>query len=143
MPSSLLFWPQFLFKILISNCPMPIVRHTPSEHSPQCLTRKHCLRATCFLIAPRYYMTVLNMNLVNEICFCDPKFLVIRAGGSPTCFYVCITSLSHGLFVVALLLEGKVVGELSQCQDEIFSVTNVFCRPSWSLKSTCFVDKLC
>ena len=88
-------------------------------------------------------MTVLNMNLANEICFCDPEFLVIRAGSSPTCFYVCITSSSHGPFVVALLPESKVVGESSQHRDEIFSVTNVFCCPSRSLKSTCFVDKLC
>ena len=106
--------------ILNSNCPLPTMRHTPCEHPPRCPTWKCHLRTTCLVAAPGQCIAALGMSLSNELCFCDPKNLVIRAGSSPTYFDVCLAASSHGPVIAVLLLEGKAIGELSQCRDEAF-----------------------
>ena len=59
-------------------------------------------------------MAALNMALSNKSCFCDPEFLVRRAGGSPTNFDVHMVSSSHGPFLSVLFLENWGVDESSQ-----------------------------
>ena len=129
--------------ILNSNCPLPTMRHTPCEHPPWCPTWKCHLRTTCLVAAPGQCIAALGMSLSNELCFCDPKNLVIRAGSSPTYFDVCLAASSHGPVIAVLLLEGKPLVSCPSVGMRPFLVTHISCRPSWSLESTCFIDEFC
>ena len=60
-----------------------------------------------------------NIALSNKSCFCDPEFLVVRAGDSPTSFSVHMISSSHGPFLTVLFLESRDVGESSQRRDRV------------------------